>query len=144
MMRQPSVSPEPTEPTEPILLLIQFQRVSSETTGGPKAVSFHNSFALNSLAYVLPGYRGFRGTERGNLPDNHVPVLVRGPAKTAKLSILSGDLQEDCKFLLDNPSPLSYCVLGPCGGHYYHKPKRTCKLIIPTICGREEHSTSSS
>ena len=54
MMRQPSVSPEPTEPTEPILLLIQFQRVSSETTAVKLHVSFHNSFALNSLAYVLP------------------------------------------------------------------------------------------
>lgn len=82
MMRQPSVSPEPTEPPEPILLLIQFQRVSSETTAGPKAVSFHNSFALNSLAYVLPRLpwvpRDPRVPWHGNLPDNHVPVLVRG------------------------------------------------------------------
>jgi len=54
MMRQKFVSPEPTEPPEPILLLIQFQRVPSDTTDSFLCVSFHNSFALNSLAYVLP------------------------------------------------------------------------------------------
>lgn len=54
MMRQTFVSPEPTEPTDPIILLIQFQRVTSETTDSFICVSFHNSFTLNLLEYVLP------------------------------------------------------------------------------------------
>ena len=53
-MRQPSVSPEPTEPTDPIILPIYVQRVPSDTTDSFLRVSFHNSFAFNSLAYVLP------------------------------------------------------------------------------------------
>ena len=54
MMRQTFVSPEPTEPTDPSILLILFQRVPSGTTDSLLCVSFHNSFALNSLAYALP------------------------------------------------------------------------------------------
>lgn len=66
MMRQTFVSPEPPEPTDPIILLIQFQRVPSDTTDSFLCVSFHNLFALNLLAYVLPGYRGFRGFTGAN------------------------------------------------------------------------------
>lgn len=38
-------------------------------------------FYISQRLNGFHGFRGFRGTEHGNLPDNHVPVLVRGGAQ---------------------------------------------------------------